>query len=159
VEDTRRVWSPCIAQMRRGCAKIIEQHGWPDTELAGEDGTLAAWLIAQHAIGEPDFQRRALVLIRAKVLEGRVPAAQEAYLSDRIAMQEGRPQRSRHARCAAPRRPASAMAHGRSGRLNERRAEVGLPPVEPIRRSWRRHRSRSPNSRSGREDKRNGYGE
>jgi len=45
---------------------IIAEHGWPDTELAGPDGTLAAWFIAQHAIGEPDFQRYALTLITTK---------------------------------------------------------------------------------------------
>jgi hypothetical protein len=30
---------------------------------------LAAWFIAQHAIGEPDFQRLALRLVRVKVKE------------------------------------------------------------------------------------------
>jgi uncharacterized protein DUF6624 len=31
--------------------EIIGEYGWPDTELVGSDGTLAAWFIAQHAIG------------------------------------------------------------------------------------------------------------
>src|SRR5579859_7847592 len=73
--------------------EIIAKHGWPDTEVAGRDGTLAAWFIAQHAIGEPDFLREALALIQHKVKRGEVPRAQEAYLFDRIAMYEGRPQR------------------------------------------------------------------
>ena len=73
--------------------EIITEHGWPDRDLVGTDGTLAAWFIAQHAIGEPDFQRQALTLVQAKVKQGKVPAAQEAYLFDRIAMYEGRPQR------------------------------------------------------------------
>lgn len=54
---------------------------------------MAAWFIAQHAIGEPDFQREALTLVQDKVKQGKVPAAQEAHLFDRIAMYEGRPQR------------------------------------------------------------------
>jgi hypothetical protein len=37
--------------------QIIAEHGGPDRELVGADGTLAAWFIAQHAIGELDFQR------------------------------------------------------------------------------------------------------
>jgi len=73
--------------------QIIRQHGWPDHDLVGTDGTLAAWFIAQHAIGEPDFQREVLTLIHEKVRQGKIPAAQEAYLWDRIATYEGRPQR------------------------------------------------------------------
>jgi hypothetical protein len=43
--------------MHRGSKKSFTEHGWPDHELVGADGTLAALFIAQHAIGEPDFQR------------------------------------------------------------------------------------------------------
>jgi hypothetical protein len=41
--------------------EIVAEHGWPDRELVGADGTLAAWFIAQHAIGQPDFQRQVLI--------------------------------------------------------------------------------------------------
>src|SRR5215813_1102252 len=50
--------------------QIIADYGWPDTELAGADGTLAAWFVAQHSIGEPDFQRWALRLVQDKVKHG-----------------------------------------------------------------------------------------
>jgi hypothetical protein len=73
--------------------EIIGEHGWPHEEIAGEDGAKAAWLIAQHAIGEPDFQRQTLVLLKKHTAEGKLPAWQAAYLEDRIAVQEGRPQR------------------------------------------------------------------
>ena len=66
--------------------EIIAQHGWPDIELVGSDGAMAAWFIAQHAIGDPDFQRQALTLVQEKVKQGRATAAQEAYLFDRIAI-------------------------------------------------------------------------
>ena len=71
--------------------EIIAEHGWPDIDLVGAEGTLAAWFIAQHAIGEPQFQRQALSLVQEKVKQGKAPAAQAAYLLDRIAMYEGRP--------------------------------------------------------------------
>jgi len=35
--------------------EIIEAQGWPAEDVVGKDGAEAAWLIAQHAIGEPDF--------------------------------------------------------------------------------------------------------
>jgi len=47
--------------------QIIADYGWPDIYLVGLDGTLAAWFVAQHAIGEPDFQREALRLVQQKV--------------------------------------------------------------------------------------------
>lgn len=119
---------------RRNAARlreIIAEHGWPHQDLAGPDGALAAWFIAQHAIGEPEFQRRALALVEEQAKQGKVPAVQEAYLFDRIAMYEGRPQR--YGTQSLP------CAEGRHRRwqtedpehLNERRAAVGLPAVEP----------------------------
>ncbi len=109
--------------------EIIDVHGWPDAELVGDDGTLAAWFIAQHSIGEPDFQRRALALVRDKVREGRVPAAQEAYLFDRIAMQEGRPQRYGTQSVPCPDGQYRRWTTEDPDRLNDRRAGMGLPPV------------------------------
>ncbi len=111
--------------------EIIDQHGWPDADLVGDDGTLAAWFIAQHAIGEPDFQRRALALAQEKVREGRVPAAQEAYLFDRIGMQEGRAQRYGTQSVPCPDGQYRRWITEDPDRLNDRRAAVGLPPVPP----------------------------
>jgi hypothetical protein len=73
--------------------KIIDAHGWPGHHLAGEDGAEAAWLIAQHAIGEPPFQRRCLELLRAAANAGDGPTWQAAFLEDRIRVFEGKPQR------------------------------------------------------------------
>jgi len=54
--------------------ELIAEHGWPAEDIAGKDGSEAAWLIAQHAIGEPDFQKRVLLLITESVFSGRTPA-------------------------------------------------------------------------------------
>jgi hypothetical protein len=81
---------------RRNAARlreIMDAHGWPGHHLAGEDGAKAAWLIAQHAIGEPPFQRRCLELLQAAADAGDIPAWQAAYLEDRIRVFEGKPQR------------------------------------------------------------------
>jgi Family of unknown function (DUF6624) len=73
-----------------GLRLLIEHYGWPTEDIAGKDGAEAAWLIAQHSIGEPDFQRRVLGLLRASNTQNRIPAWHAAYLEDRIAIQEGR---------------------------------------------------------------------
>ena len=121
---------------RRTAARLremIELHGWPAEDIAGKDGAEAAWLIAQHAIGEPEFQRQAASLLLALMAEGRVPGWHAAYLQDRIAMYEGRPQRYGTQWIEDPRdgrtRPWTLCD---PERVDELRAEVGLEPLSPI---------------------------
>jgi hypothetical protein len=80
---------------RRNAARLkqmIAEHGWPGRSVAGEDGSEAAWLILQHSIGEPDFQRAGLALVQQAVAAGEAPAWQAAYLIDRIRVFEGKTQ-------------------------------------------------------------------
>lgn len=72
---------------------IIEQHGWPGKSLVGEEATDAAWLVLQHAIGNPALQRKCLPLLKESVKLGEIKAFQVACLEDRICVFEGRPQR------------------------------------------------------------------
>jgi hypothetical protein len=46
--------------------ELVAKHCWLHEEIAGEDGAKAAWLIAQHAIGEPEFQRQMLQLLEMR---------------------------------------------------------------------------------------------
>lgn len=87
------------AQMRemhnkhaKALAEIVDQHGWPGKALVGEDGATAAWMIAQHAIGLPNFVRACFEMIQEAVVKGDVPRWQEALLTDRIRWLEGKPQ-------------------------------------------------------------------
>jgi hypothetical protein len=113
--------------------ELIDLHGWPAEDIAGQDGAGAAWLIAQHSVGEPHFQRHVLELLRACIAQGRVPAWHAAYLEDRIAMQEGRAQRYGSQWMDDPRdgltRP---WPLAEPERANELRASVGLEPLRPI---------------------------
>jgi hypothetical protein len=113
--------------------ELIGLHGWPAEDIAGPDGCGAAWLIAQHAVGEPQFQRSVLELMRASVAEGRSPAWHAAYLEDRIAMQEGRPQRYGSQWMDDPRdgRPRPWKLAD-PDRVTAFRASVGLAPLHPI---------------------------
>ena len=77
----------------RALAALIDAHGWPTEALVGAEGAEAAWLVAQHAIGEPDFMRRCRALVDEASAAGRVPRWQFAYLDDRIRVFEGLPQR------------------------------------------------------------------
>lgn len=72
---------------------IVQQHGWPGRSLVGEEGADAAWLVLQHAIGNPALQRRCLPLLRESAEAGEIEAFKVAFLEDRICVFEGRPQR------------------------------------------------------------------
>jgi hypothetical protein len=113
--------------------ELIARHGWPGEDMAGKDGSESAWFIVQHAVGEPEFQRRALQLMREGADQGRSPAWHSAYLEDRIAMSEGRPQRFGTQWLDDPRdgriRPWTLAD---ADRVNEFRASVGLPDLRPI---------------------------
>lgn len=113
--------------------ELIAEYGWPGEDIAGEDGAKAAWFIVQHAIGEPQFQRSCLVLLRECAEAGRAPAWHGAYLEDRIAMQEGRAQRFGTQWMDSPEdgriRPWQLAD---PERVNELRASAGLGPLHPI---------------------------
>lgn len=72
---------------------IVDEYGWPGISLVGRDGARAAWLVLQHSISRPVLMRKCLPLLRDAVARHEVEAAQPAYLEDRIACFEGRPQR------------------------------------------------------------------
>ena len=108
--------------------QVLTDVGWPGKSLVGEDGAQAAWLLAQHADRDPAFQRRCLDLLTAAVERGEATVAQQAYLTDRVLLHEGRPQEY------------GTQAIARDGRfearnlrdpdhVDERRARAGLSPL------------------------------
>ena len=70
----------------------LDEIPWFGIPTYGENADRAAWLIAQHADRTPDFQR--FVLARLEALpHSNTDRGNLAYLFDRIAVAEGRPQR------------------------------------------------------------------
>jgi len=72
---------------------IINEIGYPTIDKVGEEGSEAAWLIIQHAIGQPNFMRKCAKLLENAVLKNKANPINLAYLTDRIAVFEGKPQR------------------------------------------------------------------
>ena len=73
-------------------ARVVAGTGWPSADRVGEEAAEAAWIIVQHAISRPAFQRAMLAILKAEASAGRLPKWQFACLDDRIACHEGRPQ-------------------------------------------------------------------
>ncbi|HXG68543.1 MAG TPA: DUF6624 domain-containing protein [Blastocatellia bacterium] len=118
---------------RRNAARLVaimEEYGWPGCSLVGEDGEEAAWLIAQHAIGDPPLQRRGLELIRQAAAQGETPAWQAAMLEDRIRMFEGKPQLYGTQYDWDENGLMSPCPIEDAERVDERRLAVGLGPLE-----------------------------
>ena len=71
---------------------IIDSIGYPTPDKVGKEGGDAAWLIIQHAIGQPAFMKKCLKLLEKAVGENKADPIHLAYLSDRIAVFEEKPQ-------------------------------------------------------------------
>jgi hypothetical protein len=111
--------------------EILDEHGWPGSDLVGEDGSTAAWLIAQHADTYVEVQERALELLRAAVADGQASPGDLAYLADRVAVKRGEDQLyGTQITCDAgngPPVPQTPIAD--EANVDERRAAAGLPPL------------------------------
>jgi hypothetical protein len=109
--------------------RVFDAVGWPGRQALGDDGAAAAFLILQHAISRPDLQRRGLDLMLEAIPRGDANAIDAAYLSDRIAVFEGREQTfgtqfdwdAAGQLSPAPVRDVASV--------DERRADLGLPPL------------------------------
>ena len=71
---------------------IMDSHGYPTSDKVGKEAGEAAWLIIQHSIGQPDFIKKCAVLLKEAVDENKEDPKYLAYLTDRIAVFEGKPQ-------------------------------------------------------------------
>ncbi|HEX6971666.1 MAG TPA: DUF6624 domain-containing protein [Limnochordia bacterium] len=72
---------------------IIAEHGWPGRSLVGEDGSFAAWWIAQHASFDRPFQALCLERLKEAVAANEAEMRLYAYLEDAVRVGGGEPQR------------------------------------------------------------------
>jgi hypothetical protein len=137
-------YHPRMAAVHRANAQVLRQiinrHGWPDAERlrhrdhsadeasSAAEAAEAAWLIAQHAIGEPGFMRRCRACLKRAVRQGHCPAWQWAYLDDRIRSLEGRPQRHGTQFDITPQGPRAGCLDKRR-RVDDARRRLGWPPL------------------------------
>lgn len=118
---------------------VLDNHGWPGHSLVGDEGSEAAWLIAQHAISRPGFQRHCLRQLRRAVAREEAPAWQEAYLTDRIRMNERRSQVYGTQLDWDSEGELSPWQIEAPAEVDKRRAEVGLVSLAEATERARRH--------------------
>lgn len=110
--------------------KILDEYGWPGCSLVGEEAADAAWLIAQHAISLPDFQRRVLTLLQRAADDGEVSKKRVAMLEDRIRVFEGKKQRYGTQFDWDENGEMSPNPIVEPDKVDQRRAELGLGPLD-----------------------------
>ncbi len=107
---------------------IIDLIGWPTIPLVGEEASKNAWILAQHADHDHEFQKKCLELM-INTPEGEISKRNIAYLTDRVAVQENHPQTY-----------GTQFANAENGKvkigkvidpknLDKRRKEAGLEPI------------------------------
>jgi hypothetical protein len=113
--------------------EVIAAHGWPGKKLVGADGSNAAWLLVQHADLDVAFQKECLALIEKALAAGDVDAQNHAYLYDRVAVAENRPQRfgTQFGGDGEP-QPIEDEAN-----VDARRRAIGLPSMAEYRQQMR----------------------
>lgn len=107
----------------------VASKGWFDLRRYGAAADTAAWLLVQHADGDPVYQASIAVLLEPKVASGDTNAANFAFLSDRIAVRNGIPQRyATQAECVEGKWLVPKIEDPE--RLDARRAAMGLEPYQ-----------------------------
>jgi hypothetical protein len=71
---------------------IIETIGYPSINKVGLEASNAAWLVIQHAISKPAFMKKCVVLLKNLTKKDKTYSKNFAYLSDRIAVLQNKPQ-------------------------------------------------------------------
>jgi hypothetical protein len=109
--------------------------GWPRRSVEGPEASRNAWLVAQQRRADLPFQRQVVRQLELAVLDGEAPAMHLASASDRLAVQERRPQRY-----GTQLRQAGACGWDYYelddlARVEARRKRLRLPPLEEHRRA------------------------
>lgn len=113
--------------------EIVDAIGWPVPQLVGAPAAAGALAVVQHAGHDLSFQEHCLELMHEQARLGRLDAAHVALLTDRVRLYRGEPQ------VFGTQMTFQTDAHGIAhavplivvedpARLDERRANFGLPP-------------------------------
>ena len=126
-DDLAERWQRVDQDNTEWLADLLASRGWPGRTLVGDEAAQAAWLLAQHADDDPVQQRAFLAALRSAVTSGEASTSDLAYLEDRVRVNAGRPQLYGTQFTIVDGMLEPHPIEDR-GRLDERRAQVGLEP-------------------------------
>lgn len=108
---------------------LLEKHGWPGLSTVGSKANTTIWLVIQHA--PITVQEKYLPLLKTSVREGESPGKQLAMLEDRILVRNDKEQvYGTQIKLDTPNGESAFFPIEAPEKVNQRRAEVGLGPIE-----------------------------
>ena len=110
--------------------EIIDIIGYPTIDKVGKEASEAAWLVIQHSIGQPYFMKKCLTLLENAVTENKADPKNLAYLTDRIASFEGKPQHYGTQFDWDENGELSPNPFDKLTKVNQRRKSIGLNTLE-----------------------------
>lgn len=108
-------------------SKVLDEKGWLGPENIGKDGSNALFLVIQHS--PLKVQEKYLPMMKEAVKKGDAIPGQFAMLQDRVAIRQGRRQ-IYGSQIKTEDDSSYVLPLIEPQRVNERRAEVGLSPLE-----------------------------
>ena len=131
-EPAERVVSVDAANLNQ-LKLIIARYSWSQLKVCGGTGAQHdAWLLVQHSDQDKPFQRTVLGKMREAFLAGEVSGTDYAYLVDRVAMGENKPQTfGTQGHCDGQKWIPFPIADPK--RLDRRRHEMGMEPEAEMR--------------------------
>ncbi|QDH78577.1 hypothetical protein FKX85_05840 [Echinicola soli] len=118
--------------------EIMDRIGYPTSDKVGKRASEAAWLVIQHSIGQPGFMKRSAKLLESAVREDKADPINLAYLTDRIAVLEGKLQLYGTQFDWDENGEMSPSPIDDMVKVNGRRKSIGLKPLEEQTRIMRR---------------------
>lgn len=115
--------------------EVLDEHGWLGADVVGSKGNVALFLIIQHA--KLDVQARRLPMIRQAVKDGNARSENLAMLEDRVATKTGKKQiYGSQLWNDKETGELYVLPMIEPGKVNERRASVGLGTIEEYIAYW-----------------------
>ncbi|MBN6112438.1 hypothetical protein JR063_12710 [Xanthomonas sp. CFBP 8700] len=130
--NTAEAWERTVPVDRDNTAwlkKVVAKKGWPTRSMVSEDGSKAAFLIAQHATLDPGFQEQVLALMQAALEQKEADPADFALLKDRVLLHQGKPQLYGTQFGTDPDGTMFLDTTQDLDSLDARRQAMGLPPI------------------------------
>jgi hypothetical protein len=117
-----------LAHAERLWEILDDYEVWPGRRLVDDDGSRAAWLVAQHAIEDVGLQRRCLEALEVAVALGDADPVHGAYLLDRVRMSDGLDQLYGSQFVLDEHGDLVPWPVDDPARVDERRRRLGMPP-------------------------------
>lgn len=126
---------------RKRLKEIIDEFGFPNEDMVGKDAMDGIFYLIQHSDGDKVWQKSQLSNIEKAVKKGDMDGHQYAYLYDRIKVNEGEKQLygTQFSNVNTVNKTVKLAETEDLERLDKRRREVGMMPIEMYKRIMLKH--------------------